>query len=55
LSLFAVVVILLIVGGIFMALYHSKLLGLTTWMQDRAPVSALYYGVFVVLWVVVCL
>ena len=55
LSLFAVVVILLIVGGIFMALYHSKLLGLTTWMQDRAPVSALYYGAFVVLWVVLCL
>jgi len=55
LSLFAVVVILLIVGGILMALYHSKLLGLTTWMQDRAPVSALYYGVFVVLWVMLCL
>ena len=55
LSLFAAVVILLAVGGIVMALYHSKLLGLTTWMQERAPDSAFYYGAFVVLWVVLCL
>jgi hypothetical protein len=55
LSLLAVVSLLLVTGGTLLALFHSRLTDLMAWLQARAPLSALYYAAFTVLWVLLCL
>lgn len=54
-SLCAGVLALFITGGILLYFYHAQLFELSQWMKARAPLSALYYLLFTILWIVLCL
>lgn len=55
LLLFLAVLLLLVTGGVLLAVYHGKLVRVSEWMQARAPMSALYFCGFMALWVALCL
>ncbi len=55
LLLFLAVAALLVTGGVLLAVYHGKLLGISEWMRARAPASAVYFCGFMALWVALCL
>lgn len=55
LLLFLAVLLLLVTGAALVAVYHKRLVGVSEWMQARAPVSAVYFCGFMALWVALCL